>query len=241
MEFTYHSYRFLLKLLMENGYAFSDYKSYQNFPRCVIMRHDIDSVPKAALPLAEIEKELGISSTWFVLLTSDFYNPMAPSALSVLRKLREMGHEIGLHYDEAAYEPVAPEETVSKIVRECALLSEILGAEVRSVSMHRPSPAMLEADLKIPGIVNSYGKTFFREFKYLSDSRRRWREPVLDIIQSGQYDRLHILTHAFWYHEKEQTISETVGNFIRSANGERYEQMRGNIKNLEEIVNLGGA
>lgn len=46
-----------------------------------------------------------------------------------------------------------------------------------------------------------------------------------DIIQSGEHDRLHILTHAFWYHEVEENISQTVGAFIRSANRERYLQV----------------
>lgn len=31
---------------------------------------------------------------------------------------------------------------------------------------------------------------------------------MLDIIRSGEYDRLHILTHAFWYHEKEEDITD---------------------------------
>ena len=85
-------------------------------------------------------------------------------------------------------------------------------------------------------MVNSYGRTFFHDFKYLSDSRRRWREPVEEIIRSGDYNRLHILTHAFWYHEQEETLRETVGQFIRSAGGERYRQLRENITDLESIL-----
>lgn len=102
--------------------------------------------------------------------------------------------------------------------------------------MHRPSRTTLEADYKIPDIVNSYGKTFFHDFKYLSDSRRRWREPMIDIIRSGKFDRLHILTHAFWYHETEEDITQTVGNFIRSANRERYCQMAENITDITSIL-----
>ena len=101
--------------------------------------------------------------------------------------------------------------------------------------MHRPSKAALEADYQIPGIVNSYGKTFFHEFKYLSDSRRCWREPVEDIVRSEAYDRLHILTHAFWYHDIEQDISQTVKDFVCSANQERYQQMAENITNIDSI------
>ena len=102
--------------------------------------------------------------------------------------------------------------------------------------MHRPSQATLESDLQIPGMINSYGQTFFHDFKYLSDSRRRCREPVEEIIRSGTYDRLHILTHAFWYHKADESITETVSAFIRSANAERYGQMQENITDLASIV-----
>ena len=60
-----------------------------------------------------------------------------------------------------------------------------------------------------------------------------------DIIRGGKYDRLHILTHAFWYHEREQDITESVGTFIRSANAERYEQMMENITDLPSILPKG--
>lgn len=36
-----------------------------------------------------------------------------------------------------------------------------------------------------------------------------------EIIRSGTYDRLHILTHAFWYHKADESITETVSAFIR--------------------------
>ena len=125
---------------------------------------------------------------------------------------------------------------MEKIIREAETLSMILGFPVKSVSMHRPSRETLDADYHIPGLVNSYGRLFFRDFKYLSDSRRRWREPVEDIIRSRQCDRLHILTHAFWYHEREEDITETVGRFIRSANGERYRAMSENLTDLPSVL-----
>jgi len=148
-----------------------------------------------------------------------------------------LGHEIGLHFDEASYAPaLRPDEVVQNIIKECGLLFALLETRVSTVSMHRPSKSTLEADFQIPGIVNSYGKTFFRDFKYLSDSRRRWREPVLDIIRSGEFDRLHILTHAFWYHEAEEDISQTVRNFVRLAGPERYRQMAENITDIASIL-----
>lgn len=236
MRFTYQSYEMLLGMLKAQGYSFCSYHNWEQFPRCVILRHDIDNDLSKAVKLAELEAEKGVQSTWFVLLRTDFYNPASRASLDKLHSIQSMGHEIGLHFDEKAYPEGTGEETVDRILHECELLSMILGAPVTTVSMHRPSKTTLEADLSIPGMVNSYGKTFFHDFKYLSDSRRRWREPVLDIVKAGTCDRLHILTHPFWYGEQEADITTTVGDFIRSASGERYEQMKDNITDLSSIL-----
>ena len=237
MEFTVNAYESLLAQLDAGGYSFASYHSYKKYPRCVILRHDIDNSLEKALELAEIEKQAGVSSTYFVLLTSNFYNVASQKNRDILEQIRCLGHEIGLHFDEVAYPSARdPEETIQRILHEQDLLSRILGVNITTVSMHRPSKTTLDADLTIPGMVNSYGKTFFQDFKYLSDSRRRWREPVEEIIRSGQYDRLHILTHAFWYHKTEQSIEKTVKSFIRHANAERYDQMAENITDLTSIV-----
>ena len=53
---------------------------------------------------------------------------------------------------------------------------------------------------------------------------------------SGEYARLHILTHVFWYYDKEEAISRTVGAFIRSASQERYRQMAENTTDLRVIL-----
>ncbi len=240
MEFTYEGYERLIAALKSQNYTFCNYHDYAAHPRCVILRHDIDNSPEAALRLGGVEETQGVSSTYFVLLTSDFYNPASAKSLKALRALQEMGHELGLHFDEMAYGgALTPERTVALIQKEAGILADILETPVTTVSMHRPSKATLEANLEIHGIVNSYGQTFFHDFKYLSDSRRRWREPAEEIIKSGKYDRLHILTHAFWYHDQEESLEESVGKFVRGANHERYEQMRENITDLDSILSEG--
>lgn len=238
MEFTYNGYLRLLSLLKEHGYKTTDYHAYQEHRRCVILRHDIDMDLAAAVRFGEQEAEAGVHSTYFVLLRTDFYNPASRGSLEQLRCLQALGHEIGLHFDEKAYPDGTPEETVDRILKERDILASLLETAVTTVSMHRPSKTTLDADLKIPGMVNSYGKIFFHDFKYLSDSRRHWREPVLDIARSGEYDRLHILTHAFWYHDKEEDIAASLGQFIRAANRVRYGQVSDNIRDAHEVLGI---
>ena len=236
MEFTYKAYSKLLELLRAHHYSFCNYQNYRDFDRCVIMRHDIDYNIEQAVRLAQAEADFGIQSTYFVLLSSDFYNPASKHMTDMLQQIRGMGHEVGLHFDEVAYEGCSAEELPGLIRREAKLLGDICDFPIRCFSMHRPNRLTLEKDLQVEGLVNSYGQEFFRDFKYLSDSRRNWREPVLDIIRSGQYDKLHILTHAFWYGDEEETISDAVGRFVRSANLERYDQMAENIRSIEDIL-----
>lgn len=182
----------------------------------------------------------GVKSTYFVLLTSDFYNIFSKNSIEKLHDIIKCGHEIGLHFDEMNYPELCGniEAVCEKIQEEARILEKVTGKPVEAVSMHRPSREILEANLQIPGMINSYGQTFFHDFKYLSDSRRHWREPVEEIIRSEQYERLHILTHAFWYDEKEKDLHETVKLFINSANRQRYETYKENFTDLDSVMRI---
>ena len=235
MNFTYTDYAALIDLLRENGYAFSSYVNYPGRGKCVILRHDIDYSLEQAVKLARIEKDLGVRSTYFVLLSSDFYNPASSSSYRYLHEILDLGHDIGLHFDETAYsyERFGMEYFIRK---EARILSDLIDVNINSFSLHRPNHFSLETEIRIPGLINSYGEEFFHGFKYLSDSRRRWREPVEEIIEKGKFEKLHILTHAFWYHEDDLTISETILDFLRSASRERKLTMKDNITDLEHIL-----
>lgn len=237
MEFTYNAYRDLLILLREKGYVYSNYHNYMRADKTVILRHDIDMDIAKSLKMAEIETKMGVSSTYFVLVTSNFYNIFSKENQDMLRRLYEMGHEVGLHFDEAKYDEEA--DLVRAMEQEAVLLAQCTGHPVRSLSMHRPSRKTLEADYIIQEgqIVNSYGTEFFKNHKYVSDSRRNWRENVQEIVRSGVYDRLHVLTHAFWYDEKEQTAKESLKNFCESRTGVCYAWMQDNVRDLQEILN----
>lgn len=240
MKFTYHAYRELLEQLRVQGYEFTDYTGWSDFTRCVILRHDIDYDINKAVQMAALERDGGVTATYFVLLTSDFYNVFSGKIAGALRQIRSCGHAIGLHFDEMRYPELEGDldSLRQKILDEAALLSTAVGSKVDVVSMHRPGRAVLDADFTIPGMINSYGRVYFRYFKYLSDSRRRWREPVEEIVASGQFQRLHILTHAFWYHEEEKNIHDTVADFVKKADIFRYECLKENITDLEAIFSL---
>lgn len=240
MEFTFYAYDNLLKKLIDNGYCITDYHNYHENEKCVILRHDIDYDLRRAVHFAKIEKENKVKSTYFVFLTSDFYNIFSKKSFEIIHSLLDCGHEVGLHFDEVRYSDNSTkwekERIVENILHEISILSKAIGCEIKSVSMHRPSVHTLNSDLQIPGIVNSYSDEFFKDFKYVSDSRMRWRENIEEIVSDGKSKKLHILTHPFWYSNGAETISEKLECFIRRATSDRTETLNDNITNLEELI-----
>lgn len=59
--------------------------------RCLVLRHDVDQRPAAALRMAQIEGDLGISSTW--------YFRWRTAHPRVVAQIREWGMPVGLHYE----------------------------------------------------------------------------------------------------------------------------------------------
>ncbi|MDP4132473.1 MAG: hypothetical protein Q8882_00485 [Bacillota bacterium] len=240
MPFSYREYENMIELLCTNGYKITGYNNWQDYEKCVIFRHDIDFSIEKAVEFAKIEKRFNVNSTYFTLVSSNFYNVFSEKSCLLLNEIISSGHEIGLHFDEKRYPESYgnPDKIKEKVLFEKDVLERAIGQEIKTLSMHRPSKEILASNLHIPGMINSYGNTFFKEFKYLSDSKCSWREPVLDIIKENKYNRLHILTHSFWYNKKEEKVNKMLEDFVNSASNERYEDLNDNFSDLKEILPL---
>lgn len=235
MEFTYSAYRCLLRQIKDNGYRVVTYTNKEADGKLCILRHDLDMSVSRALPVAELETSEGVCATYFVLISTDMYNPFSKENLSYLKELIRLGHSVGLHFDELKYE--SSESVVNNILAEARILSKMLGTEVKTVSMHRPSAKTLKANYRLKGLVNSYSQEFFKEYKYISDSRMNWRENPYEVLDEG-YDRLHILTHPFWYHDEPKQMRDILLEFCNAAAAQRYMSLKDNLRDLEQALKL---
>lgn len=188
--------------------------------------------------MAEFESKREFKSTYFVLISSDFYNIFSMKNLRLTYQIQNYGHEIGLHFDEMKYPQTVGniDKIREEIIKEADILSYITECPAKTVSMHRPSKAVLNIDLQLLDIINSYGQVFFQEFKYLSDLCQHWREPVEDIISSEKFERIHILTYAFWYYKKEKSMHDTIKDFVNSASSKCYHSFYENFTDLESVM-----
>lgn len=235
MEFTYESYEKLLNKFLNKGYSICTYSNWMEKERSVILRHDVDNSLQKAMMFSEIEKDIcGGGATYFVLLSTNFYNIFSKESRKLLEQIQKNGGIIGLHFDETQYRVSSLNDLIEYINREKNILSDVAMCKIEAISMHRPSKEFLASDMQLPDVINTYSKVFFEQMKYLSDSRRNWREDVEEIVEQGNINRFHILTHPFWYFEKEEkTLHRTLKDAILDASLEYYDNLKDNFKDLE--------
>lgn len=237
MQFTYEYYASMLKRLNSQRYNFKSYNNWQEADRSVILRHDIDYSLEKAVLLSEIEKSIfpnGVQATYFVLVSTNFYNIHSQDSKKQIRQIIRNGGFIGLHFDETQYDISDEQEMCKYVCEEAKILSDAAGETVSVVSMHRPSEKFLSSEMDFPNIINSYSETYFKSMKYLSDSRRHWRENADEIMENILYPRLHILIHPFWYMwNREISLKETLKNAILQASLQYYDNLDNNFRDLD--------
>lgn len=170
-------------------------------PLC-IWRHDVDVSPHRAFHLAKREADLGINCIYYIMLSSRFYNVFEPSVTSIIVKISQMGHHIGLHFDASRYLNYNLEKMVEKLHWEAQTLSELTGANVNSFSLHDPTSLQGSELLKFNSkkIFNASLNSYVSGFTYCSDSNGLWRHRNLhDVIDDDSVRRLYALTHPEWW------------------------------------------
>jgi hypothetical protein len=62
MDFTLSTYKRLLETLQSHGYPFQTFEQFTANPleKVVVLRHDVDRLPRNALEMALLEKGLGV-------------------------------------------------------------------------------------------------------------------------------------------------------------------------------------
>ena len=98
--FTITHYAELVKLAKDQGFQFILHKDeFVEDRKDVIWRHDVEFSPDIALKMAEIEHDLGVQTTYFFQTHSEFYNTFEPYFTNILKRIKNLGHHIGLHFD----------------------------------------------------------------------------------------------------------------------------------------------
>lgn len=233
-DFTLKAYDALLERAASR-FHFVSFDDISLDGRVAIWRHDIDFSPHRALAMAELENERGIRATYFVQLTSPFYSTFEPDVLARLKKIRDLGHAIGLHFDASA------DSSVRRLQFEADVLSTQVGTIIKVFSLHNPTTydsRQFEAT-HVAGLINASASEILERFTYCSDSNGYWRFKSLgDLVDHPKTQNVYALTHPEWWQEQPMTPRERIKRCIegRAVNCINYYD---GLLSLNSRVNVG--
>lgn len=145
-----------------------------------LLRHDVDRLPGRALAMAELEAAKGAMATYyFRLCPSSFKAP-------IIRRISELGHEIGFHYESLSDARGDHAKAHELFARGVEQFSE-LGIAVKTIAMHgRPLRPEDNRDMwrapenrqrlrdQFAILGEAYLDLDYRDVAYLTDTGRRW-------------------------------------------------------------------
>jgi hypothetical protein len=221
IDFSHRAYCELLEYIKGLGHRIVPFRDIPQAGRYVILRHDIDfSVAKAA-EMAMLDHQAGVQSTFFVLLTTPYYNPLDEENLQTLRRIIELGHEIGLHYDCSGFDALTFDEQYRRIQSLAACLETHLGIQVKAIAQHKPAAATMHPEF--PGYMDSYCHTLFRDIGYISDSRMVFR--VNDVHAFFRENlRCQAVLHPIWWHAQPKTRAQIFAE-IKAQLAQQFSRM----------------
>lgn len=213
-DFSYIAYLKLIKTIKDviPLVDFSHIKDTDE--KFFILRHDVEFSVEKAYELARIEHDiLNITSSYFFQLRNYTYNPLAENNANLIKKIAAMGHKIGLHvhgYGDHGYPNNASSmnEISTFIKNEVNLLQNGLGIPVDRFSFHRPSHHVLQLNIHIDRLINTYDKKFFHfcendnmpeslNVYYFSDSEHKWKYGDPLSILEKPIKKIQLLTHPY--------------------------------------------
>lgn len=233
--FSYDDYKKIIKIIKESGRQ-ATYKEALERDDFIIMRHDVEYSVERAYKLSKVEESMDFRSTFFFQWTNNSYNILSRKNRDILTDMHERGQEIGLHF---ALNGMTDMNLIrDRIRQEIDMLSNMLGFEITTFSIHRPSPAVLAENIKLPGIINAYQDEFFTfnpkaqegaplDVKYMSDANHIWRYGYPDEENILNNRKVQILVHPFgWTKEGYDNF-----NNYRTLIDEKYDEMIDSIDN----------
>lgn len=192
-DFTFASYELLLKAFQSKGYKFITFENYINTKppgKQIILRHDVDDLPKNSLNTAEIEYRLGIKGVYYFRIVKQSNDP------KVIRAIASLEHEIGYHYEDLALTDGNTEAAIANFKKNLGYFRQYY--PVKTICMHG-SPMSKWDNRKVWkkynykdfGIIGEpYFDINFNDFCYLTDTGRKWNGglvSVRDKVQSAYH------------------------------------------------------
>lgn len=188
------------------------------------MRHDVDIDISKAYEMAVIEKSLKIKSTYFFLTTSKLYNCLEKSNRDMIKKISDLGHQIGLHFDLSNLKKNSFKKNEKKFDLEKRILENCIGREIKTISFHKPGINGIPKGIYYNEMINVYSSIFIKKILYYSDSKGDWRFgiPTKDKNILDNKKSIQLLIHPVWWISKKKYTSLNNSLLLKSSLKNNY-------------------
>lgn len=196
MDFTIKIYHQLLQALQSQGFSFHTFNDFleniqglrhglaplggqggragKNTPKPIILRHDVDLLPKNSLRFAQIQHQMGIKGSYYFRAVPESWDE------KIIRQIADLGHEIGYHYENLTTTNGDLEAGIKDFKQNLEALRKI--APVKTICMHGSPRSKWDSkglweiyNYKDYGIIGEpYFDVNFDDVFYLTDTGRRW-------------------------------------------------------------------
>jgi len=217
LDFTIHKFHLLCETIADiyPTITMFEYLDNQQSDRFILMRHDVDRMPGHALKTARIEHELGIRATYYFRATRSVFRP------DIMRQIRDMGHEIGYHYETLSEANGDPDKAIELFQSHLDVFRTV--CDIRTICMHgRPLSKYDNRDIwkthdfRDFGITGEAYLSAGDELNYFSDTGRSWSnrnslrdfipdktesftadttDDLIGLIEGEEADNIYLLTH----------------------------------------------
>ena len=224
-DFTLRHYEEIL-LETKKNHVFESFSNFDKSSNFVLNRHDVDFSIENALKLAVLESENETYSTYLFMIHSEYYNFLEKETIEVIKKIKLLGHNIGLHFDAQFYEIKKKENLDQMIEVEKNIMERYLDIKIEVFSFHNTTDFTMNCkDWSYGGLINTYSDYFQSNVEYCSDSNGYWRfERMLDFVKANEHNKIQLLTHPIWWTEEIMSPKEKVNNCIeKRANKNKIE------------------
>lgn len=208
--FSKLGYLELIQAFNNCGYFIGKFNGNLSGNSHLVIRHDIDIDIAAALEMAQIEHELGIASTYFISMRSPFYNPFSASNTIKIKKIHDLGHDVGTHINFKLQDG-DPFNDINIMKSNFPFLNSGIA------TVHHPeNMGMIKNMLNNAAINSTYGQIFDGSMDYISDSTGKWRYGhPLESNTIRMRKSVILLTHPIWWIEIGDAPLEKIKNMLK--------------------------
>ena len=176
MDFTLTAYQQLLTSLQNEGFVFNTFEQFINNKekKVIVLRHDVDLLPKNSLSFAKIQSDLGINGSYYFRAVPESWDE------NIIKEIAAFRHEVGYHYENMDTCNGDVDKAWDDFRYHLEKLRELV--EVKTICMHGSPRSKYDNrdlwekyDYRSVGIIGEpYYDVDFDKVFYLTDTGRRW-------------------------------------------------------------------